>query len=199
MVVSCEHVWRELSNYLEDDVDPALKVAIEEHIKGCKNCMAVLEGTRNIVNIYGDERLLEVPQGFGQRLHRRLEENMPASRGGIFGWVLAFAAVLLMAGGVKLGQSSGFYNPELRSQHADPAQRSIPADMLVVVVDGGKVFHRGRSCPFIVGSAHLRSLSAKEAIRQGYAPCVRCMREYLAKAPPRESHEDEQEAYAEVP
>ena len=27
MVVNCEEVWREISNYLEDDVEPSLRAA----------------------------------------------------------------------------------------------------------------------------------------------------------------------------
>ena len=46
MVVNCEEVWREVSNYLDGDVDPTLRVAIEEHVRGCKHCTAVVHGTR---------------------------------------------------------------------------------------------------------------------------------------------------------
>ncbi len=69
MVVTCEEVWREISNYLEGDVEPSLRLALEEHVRGCKRCAAVLEGTRNVVQLYGDERMFEVPLGFSHRLH----------------------------------------------------------------------------------------------------------------------------------
>jgi predicted anti-sigma-YlaC factor YlaD len=46
MVVRCEDVWREVSNYLDGEVDPGLHVAMEEHIRGCKRCTAVIDGTR---------------------------------------------------------------------------------------------------------------------------------------------------------
>ena len=49
MVVSCEAVWREISNYLEDDMDPGLRSAMEEHFRSCQHCTAVLEGTRNVI------------------------------------------------------------------------------------------------------------------------------------------------------
>ena len=35
MVVKCEDVWREISNYFEGDLDPALKLAMEEHFAQC--------------------------------------------------------------------------------------------------------------------------------------------------------------------
>jgi len=51
MVVSCEEVWREISNYLEGEVDPGLCAAIQEHFRGCKHCTAVLDGTRNVIEL----------------------------------------------------------------------------------------------------------------------------------------------------
>ena len=38
MVVNCEEVWREISNYLEGDIEPDLRLAMEEHIRGCQRC-----------------------------------------------------------------------------------------------------------------------------------------------------------------
>jgi hypothetical protein len=51
MVVNCEQVWREISNFLEDDLDPGLRSAMQEHFQECKRCTAVLEGTRNVVQL----------------------------------------------------------------------------------------------------------------------------------------------------
>ena len=31
MVVKCEEVWREISNYLEGDIEPNLRIAVDEH------------------------------------------------------------------------------------------------------------------------------------------------------------------------
>ena len=177
MVVSCEQVWREISNYLEEDMEPGLRTSMEEHIRRCKRCTAVLDGTRNVVQLYGDERMFEVPLGFSQRLQRRLEENMPRSRRSFLGWMVATAAAVLVAGSFELGRSSVFSHSELRSEHAQPGT-GVPPDMMVVLSTDGKTFHAA-GCPFIHDKAHLRTIAAQEALRQGYAPCVRCMRKYL--------------------
>jgi len=177
MVVNCEQVWREISNYLEQDMEPGLRTSMEEHIRRCKRCTAVLDGTRNVVQLYGDERMFEVPLGFSQRLQRRLEENMPRSRRSFLGWMVATAAAVLVAGSFELGRSSVFSHSELRSEHAQPGT-GVPPDMMVVVATDGKTFHAA-GCPFIHDKAHLRTIAAQEALRQGYAPCVRCMRKYL--------------------
>ena len=194
MVVNCEHVWREISNYLEGDIEPGLQRAMEEHIRGCKRCTAVLDGTRNVVQLYGDERMFEVPLGFSHRLQRRLEENMPSTRRGFLGWMVAAAAAVLVAGSFELGRSSVFSHPELRSEHAQPGT-GVPPDMLVVVSTGGKTFHAA-GCPFIHDKAHIQTIAAREALREGYAPCVRCMKQYLRASLNRRSGEFESAAHA---
>lgn len=178
MVVSCEDVWREISNYLEGDLEPSLRLALEEHIRSCKRCSAVLDGARNVIQLYGDEWMLEVPLGFSRRLQDRLEENMPPSRRGFLGWVVAAAAASLVAGVIEVARASIFGRPELRSEHAQPAN-SVPLDMQVVVSKDGKIYHRS-GCPFIHDKAHVETMTAREAMREGYAPCVRCMKQYLS-------------------
>jgi hypothetical protein len=177
MVVNCEEVWREISNYLEGEVDAKLRSAMEEHIRGCQRCTSVLDGTRNVVQLYGDERMVEVPLGFSHRLHRRLEETMPGSRRGFLGWMVAAAAAVLVAGSFEVARSSVFSRPALRSDHAQPGT-GVPPDMMVVVSAEGKTFHAA-GCPFIHDKAHIQTVQAREALREGYAPCVRCMKKYL--------------------
>lgn len=177
MVVNCEHVWREVSNYLDGEVDPGLRAAIEEHVRGCKQCTAVVDGMRNIIQLYGDERMVEVPLGFSRRLHQRLQSDMPGSRRSFFGWMVAVAATVLLMGGFEVARSSVFGRPGLRSEHARASSR-VPPDMMVIVAEDGKTFHIA-GCPFIHDRARLRTIPARQAEQEGYAPCVRCMKKYL--------------------
>lgn len=177
MVVTCEEVWREVSNYLEGEVDPTLRAAMEEHFRGCKRCTAVLDGTRNVIQLYGDERMFEVPLGFSHRLHRRLEENMVPARRTFLGWMVAAAAAVLVAGSFEVARSSVSSHPELRSEHAESGS-GVPPDLMVVVATDGKTFHIP-GCRFIHDKARLRTIAAREAMQEGYAPCVRCMKKYL--------------------
>ena len=177
MVVSCEDVWREISNYLDGEVAMDLRAAMDEHFRGCERCTAVLDGTRNIIQLYGDERMTEIPLGYSYRLHRRLEENMPSSRRRFLGWAVAATAAILVAGGMELGRSPRFRQPELRSEHAKPGA-GVPPDMDVIVATDGKTFHRP-GCQFIHDLKNARTMAVKDAVREGYTPCVRCMNKYL--------------------
>jgi Putative zinc-finger len=181
MVVKCEEVWREVSNYLDDELDPVLHAAIQEHIAGCKHCAAVLDGTRNVIQLYGEERMLEVPLGFGYRLEQRLlrqrlDENIATTRRGFLGWMVAAAAAVLIVGSLEVARSAT-RGPALRSELAQPAN-GVPPDMMVVVSEDGKLFHVA-GCAFIHEKNKLREVTAAEAMKEGYAPCVRCMKKYL--------------------
>jgi hypothetical protein len=178
MVVTCEQVWHELSNYLDSEVSQELRAAMDEHLRGCPKCSAILDGTRNVIGLYGEDSMFEPPQGFSRRLHKRLEENMPRQRGTAFGWMIAVAAALLIVGSFEIGDSSAFVAPQLRSQQAQPGI-AVPPEMMVVVAEDGKLFHAGSGCPLLHDKAHLRTMTASDARREGYTPCVRCMKKYL--------------------
>jgi len=177
MVVNCEQVRREISNYVDEDVDAVLRSSMDEHFRTCKRCASVLAGMRNVVQLYGDERMLEVPAGFGRRLEKRLAKNAPVkgSRWSSWSaWLVPVAALALVVGGLKLTNSG---NHPIKSQHAVPA-KDIPPDMVVVVSSGAKLFHVP-GCEFIHDKASERTMTAKEAMQEGYAPCPRCLRQYL--------------------
>ena len=177
MVVICDQVVREISNYLDDEVESGLRADIEQHLRGCTHCTAVLDGMRNVVQLYADERMLEVPLGFSHRMHRRLEEGMPGSRRSFLGWMVAAAAAVLVVGGFEVANSSVSSRP-LRSEHARPAGR-IPPEMMVVVSEDGRKFHLA-NCTYIHATSKKQTMSAGDAIQAGYTPCVRCLGEYLA-------------------
>ncbi len=180
--VNCELVWHEISNYLEGDVDAALRTAMDDHFSTCQRCKSVLEGTRNVVRLYGDERMIEVPAGFGRRLEKRLARSARVNRPWPTWstWLVPVAALALFVGGLRLANSRTSGQPPLRSEHAQSGH-DIPPDMLVVVSTGAKVFH-APGCDFIHNKNKERTLTAKEALREGYVPCLRCMRRYLETA-----------------
>jgi len=178
-MLNCEQVWREISNYVDGDVDAALRSTMEEHFRTCKRCTSVLAGTRNVVQLYGDERMLEVPAGFSRRLEKLLAKNAAVKGIGWSSWsawLVPVAALALIAGGLKLTNTFTFKHPP-KSMLAEPGH-NIPPDMLVVVSSGSKVFHVA-GCPFIHDKATERTITAKEAMQDGYVPCSRCLRQYL--------------------
>jgi anti-sigma factor RsiW len=74
MVLNCRHVWDQISDYIDGSVPLELRDAIEQHLAHCRHCAAVLDSTRNILVLIADERTFEIPIGYSERLHARLQE-----------------------------------------------------------------------------------------------------------------------------
>jgi Putative zinc-finger len=177
--VNCEQVWREISNFVDGDLDASLRSAMEEHFLACRRCASVLAGTQNVVRLYGDERMLELPVGFSRRLQKKLASQAVGKRrrwSSWSAWLVPVAAMALFVGGYKLTSMFTFRHPP-KSILAEPPNH-IPPDLQVVVSDGSRLFHVP-GCPFIKDKATERSLTAKQAMHQGYVPCTRCLRQYL--------------------
>jgi predicted anti-sigma-YlaC factor YlaD len=73
MKIDCKHVWQHISAYIDGDVDAVLRAEIDRHLEHCEICSAVMDSTRNLVILLADDRVFEIPAGFSERLHRRLD------------------------------------------------------------------------------------------------------------------------------
>ena len=49
---------------------------MQKHLEHCEVCSAILDSTRNILILTADERVFELPVGYGERLHARIEEEI---------------------------------------------------------------------------------------------------------------------------
>lgn len=76
MVIDCKHVWDHISAYLDNDLAPEILKQVQEHLDHCEICSAILDSTRNILILTADERVFELPLGFSERLHARLDAEI---------------------------------------------------------------------------------------------------------------------------
>jgi len=73
--LDCQQVFREISNFLDGDLDPELKRAIEAHACGCHHCEVVVDTTRKTIELYCDGRLFALPLRVRERLHATLRQK----------------------------------------------------------------------------------------------------------------------------
>ena len=82
MKLNCKHVWMYISDYIDNSVDPELRLQIERHLEHCEICSAILDSTRNILYLTADDRTFTLPIGFSERLHARISGELAANEKG---------------------------------------------------------------------------------------------------------------------
>jgi RNA polymerase sigma-70 factor (ECF subfamily) len=60
-VVSCKTAVRELSRYIDGELDSRLRHQIDEHVKHCSRCKIILSTTRKVIYLVADDEALLPP------------------------------------------------------------------------------------------------------------------------------------------
>jgi anti-sigma factor RsiW len=82
MVIECKHVWDYISDYLDGTLSAEIRETVQRHLEHCELCSAILDSTRNVIILTADDRVFELPAGFSERLHARLDEELSNSSRG---------------------------------------------------------------------------------------------------------------------
>lgn len=77
--ITCKDFLKEVSEYLDDAVDVALKLELERHITQCPNCYVVLDTTRKTLQVFKGQEPRQLPEQVENRLLAALQKKM-ASR-----------------------------------------------------------------------------------------------------------------------
>ena len=73
MVIDCKHVWNYISDFIDGALSEETRVTVQKHLDHCEICSAILDSTRNIIILTADDRVFELPVGFSERLHKRID------------------------------------------------------------------------------------------------------------------------------
>jgi predicted anti-sigma-YlaC factor YlaD len=73
--ISCLEISREISNFIDGEVDAELRARMEAHFKTCAHCRAIIDGTRNVLKLVGDGVVYTLPEGFSQRLYNKIKDR----------------------------------------------------------------------------------------------------------------------------
>ena len=74
--MNCKGVIRELSNYIDGDLDPAAKQEPERHLEHCEDCTMIVDQTKKSIEILCDSRPVELPSAVRSRLHAALRKKV---------------------------------------------------------------------------------------------------------------------------
>jgi len=74
--LNCKSVIREISDYIDGELDLAVKQEIERHLAHCEECKMVVDQTRMTVEIFCDSKPVELPGEVKSRLHEALRRKL---------------------------------------------------------------------------------------------------------------------------
>jgi anti-sigma factor RsiW len=74
--LNCQAVIRELSNFIDGDLDGAMMLELERHLNDCADCRLVIDQTKKTINIFCDCEPIELPGEVRNRLHEALRRKL---------------------------------------------------------------------------------------------------------------------------
>jgi anti-sigma factor RsiW len=74
--LNCQNVIHELSNFIDGELDVALKQDLEVHLKDCEECRLVVDQTKKTIEIFCDCEAVELPGEVRARLHEALRRKL---------------------------------------------------------------------------------------------------------------------------
>ena len=75
-MLTCKQFLQELSDYLDDQLDPKLKQELQKHVSECPNCWVVCDTTEKTIKVYKGMEPQAVPGDIQSRLMEALKRKM---------------------------------------------------------------------------------------------------------------------------
>lgn len=77
-MLTCKEFLAELSDFLDENVDPEVRARLEAHMMECPNCWVISDTTRKTIRIYRGMEPHSIPADVEARLMAALERKMAA-------------------------------------------------------------------------------------------------------------------------
>ena len=73
---NCEDVRAALSDYLDGDVSPDLRLELERHLSGCRTCQVLYDTTRKTLRVVTNVGSFEVSETVSEQLVKRIMSRL---------------------------------------------------------------------------------------------------------------------------
>lgn len=77
-MLTCKEFLKELSDFLDENLDAELRARLEQHISECPNCWVIADTTKKTIRIYKGMEPYPVPSDVSSRLMVALEKKIAA-------------------------------------------------------------------------------------------------------------------------
>jgi anti-sigma factor (TIGR02949 family) len=79
-LLTCKDFLNELSDYLDDALDPEIRARLHQHVTECPNCWVILDTTQKTIRVYKGMEPQNIPTDLHSRLMSALQKKMAAAR-----------------------------------------------------------------------------------------------------------------------
>ena len=79
-MITCKQFLKELSEYLDETVDPEIRQNLERHVSECPNCWVIYDTTKKTLQVYKGMEPQEIPETVKSRLMDALQRKMAAKK-----------------------------------------------------------------------------------------------------------------------
>jgi anti-sigma factor RsiW len=77
-LLTCKQFLQELNDYLDPNVDAAMKAHLNSHVSQCPNCFVLVDTTKRTLQVYKGMEPQSIPEDVELRLWKALERKMAA-------------------------------------------------------------------------------------------------------------------------
>ena len=81
-MLTCRDFLNELSDYLDESLDPEIRARLHQHVTECPNCWVILDTTQKTIKVYKGLEPQNIPTDLHSRLMNALQKKMAAARQG---------------------------------------------------------------------------------------------------------------------
>jgi anti-sigma factor (TIGR02949 family) len=74
-LLTCKEFLQELNQYLDEDIDAALRLKLEAHVNNCPNCFVIFDTTQRTIKVYKGMEAQVIPNEVHARLMSALEKR----------------------------------------------------------------------------------------------------------------------------
>lgn len=77
-MLTCKRFLSELSDYLDETLDPDVKAELQRHVNECPNCWVICNTTEKTLKVFKGMEAKPVPEDIQNRLLAALEKRIAA-------------------------------------------------------------------------------------------------------------------------
>lgn len=78
--MNCTGAIHEISSYIDGELEASLRIELEEHLRECEGCAIIVRQTKLTVEIFCNDKPIELSNDVRSRLHEKLKQKLHKSK-----------------------------------------------------------------------------------------------------------------------